>query len=119
MNWGIEYRKSPRAWPSKNTLYRAGYLTGGGNFGPRMPRVEYATQAYYQLHNIWQAMPEDLQRLTYVLYAVPWHSGPVPVWKRQVKALGMSKSDYYRQVHTLHQYTEERLPKFLGNEIAA
>ncbi len=119
MNWGQDMRRSPPSWPSKNCLYRAGYLSGKGTFGPRIPKIEYSTQAFYQLNNIWQAMPDDLHRLTYVLYAVPWFPGPIPVWKRQKKALGLSKSEYYRQVHTLHLYTEERLPNFLGNEIAA
>lgn len=107
--WGQDVRRSPPAWPTKNTLYRAGYLTGGVSFGPRIPRVEYSTQDYYRAQDIWQRMPDDLRRLTYFLYALPWHPGPVPVWKRQRKKLGVSKSEYYRQIHTLHLYTEERL----------
>lgn len=119
MNWGHEYRRSPPCWSSTNILYRAAYLSGKGTFGPRIPKVEYSTQAYYQLNDIWRAMPDDLQRLAYILYAVPWSPNAIPVWKRQKKALGLSKSEYYRQVHSLHAYTEERLPNFLGNETAA
>ena len=74
-----------------------------------MPRVEYATQDFYRAHHIWRQMPDDLHSLTYALYAVPWHSTSIPVWKQQAKALGLSKSEYYRQKDSLHAYTEERL----------
>lgn len=74
-----------------------------------MPRVEYATQDFYRAHRIWRQMPDDLNSLTYVLYAMTWEQGPVPIWKQQVKALGLSKSEYYRQKDSLHSYTEERL----------
>ena len=73
-----------------------------------MPRVEYSTADFYRAQDIWRQMPDDLHRLTYVLYVIPWRPAGMPIWKRQAKALGISKSEYYRQKDSLHLYTEER-----------
>ena len=102
-------RRSLPSWPTKNTIWHASWGAGDRPFGPRMPKVEYSTQDFYRAQNIWRTMPDDLQDLTYVVYGAQWERNGKPIWQAQADALGMSKSTYFRELHSLHLYTEERL----------
>ena len=101
--WGNDLRRSPPSWPQTNILYRARYLTGQGEFGPRVPKVEYSCQDFYRAQDIWRQMPDDLHRFTFVFYAQPWP------WKRKCAELGVSKYRFYTLRDQVYEFTEARL----------
>lgn len=103
-DWGSYMRRSPKKWPSKNTVWRLWKEQGasGAEPGPANPDWDI-DEDVLELHRVWRSMPEELSDLLFVFYVKRCEP------KRKAEMLGVSITKMYELRSHAHYYIVGRL----------